>query len=327
MKPAVFYITKRGYDLALKIQALFPEADVIHFSSEKLASIWHMKRGIICIMAAGIVVRTIAPLLEDKKTDPAVVVIDEQGNYVISLLSGHLGGANDLARKIAGSIGGCAVITTASDVRGKTALDLWAKDRGLYVEDYEGLKRLSMKMLSGQRLRLFATCKINRVPDEMDVVRAPEMADMIISEQIMESNALALRPASLFAGIGCNRGTSADEIEALVKDTFDQHRLSPHSLSAIASIDLKRDEKGLNEYVRRHNLDTRFYSGNILNAIAAELNMTSSDAVQTATGALAVAEPAAIAAALESFSGCEVLIPKIKRGNATLAVARAEFTL
>ncbi|MDD2468258.1 MAG: hypothetical protein PHI97_30120, partial [Desulfobulbus sp.] len=109
--------------------------------AQVVGEVWKNYSGIICIMATGIVVRTIAPLLEDKYRDPAIVVCDELGRFAISLISGHLGGANALAKQVAEATGGQAVLTTASDVLGKTALDLWCRDRGLGVIDKEGFTR------------------------------------------------------------------------------------------------------------------------------------------------------------------------------------------
>ncbi len=327
MKVSIFYITKNGHELALRIQSLFPDGEVIRYSSERMQTVWHQGTGIICIMATGIVVRTIAPLLKDKKTDPAVVVIDEKGEYVISLLSGHLGGANALTRMIADHLGSRAVITTASDVQGKTALDLWAVEKGLHVDDFEGLKRLSMKIVQDNRIRLYSVCSISKLPVDISLVDSADEADMIITEEIMDNDAVSLRPPNLFAGIGCNRGTSADEIEMFVRDTFKGRKLSLDSLRGIASIDLKKDEQGLNEFAERFNLHTWFYSTEVLNSIAREFHIYSSRAVQAATGATAVSEPAAIAAAQDTSNNYEVLIPKIKRGNVTLAITKAEYTL
>lgn len=323
----IFYITQRGHELARKIQELFEDADVLHFSADELASRWHGSKGIICIMAAGIVVRTLAPLLQDKKSDPAVVVIDENGAFVISLLSGHLGGANELARKIAAQIGGQPVITTASDVQGRTALDLWARQRGLYVEDYEKLKRLSMKMLRGARLRLFSECTVATLPGEFELADSPEGVDIIVSERIMERDATFLRPPALFAGIGCNRGTLSGEIIELIGSVLEEHNLSLHSLRELATIDIKKDEAGISECARHLKLKVKYCSGDLLNSISTEMNMESSAAVREATGAVAVAEPAAVAAARGYSDNCELLIPKIRRGNVTLAIAKAEYTL
>jgi len=327
MKLSIFYITQKGRELAERIRAICSEVEVLRYSASAMHAAWHDRKGIVCIMAAGIVVRAIAPLIQDKKTDPAVIVIDEKGEYVVSLLSGHLGGANDLAREIANGIGGRAVITTASDVQAKTALDLWAREKGLYVEDYERLKRLSMKILEGRRLRLFSSCAISSLPDEMELTDSPDDADMIVSEKIMECGALFLRPLNLFAGIGCNRGTSADEISAMIEEAFSNNSLSLNSLKELATIDIKKDEEGLNECARWLNVRVRYYRNDVLNVISGELNMESSSAVLAATAARAVSEPAAIAAARDAADDYHLLIPKIKRGNVTLAIAKAEYTL
>lgn len=327
MRGSILFITKKGRELALKIQTAFRGAEVLRFSSQLMESRWRAGEDIVCVMAAGIVVRTIAPLLEDKKTDPAVIVIDEKGKYVISLLSGHLGGANELARKIAAHIGARPVITTASDVQGRVALDVWANEQGLRVEDYGKLKRLSMNIINEERVRLFSTCKINNIPEDIVKVDSAAAADLIVSEKIMRSNALFLRPVNLFAGIGCNRGTSAGEIVDMIQRIFDENNLSINSLNSIASIDVKRDEDGLVKCALGLGLEVQFFPGTVLNEIAEEYGITGSEMVRDATGAVAVAEPAAMAAAKGAAGISEIIIPKIKRGNVTLAIAKAEFML
>ena len=325
----IFFITSGGRVLAEKICGLYPEAEVLKFKSALFADRWQVARNIICIMAAGIVVRASAPLLKDKRTDPAVVVLDEAGQYVISLLSGHLGGANMLARDIADYLGADAVITTASDVLGKMTLDLWAMEKGLYVEDFNRLKKLSMKIVNGGKVRVFTQypIKTSHMPDEFTMVDSEERADIIISTRKKEVNALFLRPRNLYAGIGCNRGTTREEIESVIDDVFRESGLSRNSIGGLATIDIKSDEQGIIEYARARELTIGFFSKDELNRVAEENNIARSEHAAAATGAVAVAEPAAILEAIKHFGNCELTLLKQKRGNVTLAIAKAEFIL
>ncbi len=327
--PVIFYITDKGNLLAKKIAGFLPGAEIIKFNSEKFGRSWSDTNKIICIMAAAIVVRAVAPLLKDKKTDPAVIVLDEKGKNVISLLSGHIGGANKLAEEVAGFLGAEAVITTASDVQGRIALDIWAMENNLHIEDFSKLKHLSMKIVNGHKIKVRSDYSYNadNVPDEFVMVDAGEKAEMVIAEKAIDEDELLLRPKNLFAGIGCNRGTSKEEIEETVEVIFASEGLSMFSVKSIASIDLKYDEKGLVGFANDRKLNIDFFTKDELNNIAVKYNITASDAVKAATGAVAVAEPAAMLAAGKRFDKIKLLIPKQKRGNVTLAIAEAEFTL
>ena len=144
MKIGIIAITTGGRELAVRLCAMLDDATLLEKSAgEKIAGTiaknWRQYDALICIMAAGIVVRAVAPLLEDKFTDPCVVVLDEKGKHAISLLSGHIGGGNALARKVAGLLGGTAVITTSSDTLELVALDLWAQEQQLVVPDRKEL--------------------------------------------------------------------------------------------------------------------------------------------------------------------------------------------
>jgi len=147
IKTAIFYITENGSKLAQRLKGLYIEALILKYGSNVVPEIWSECKNIVFIMATGIVVRTVAPLIKDKKTDPTVVVLDEKGKYAISLLGGHLGGANDSAREIADFLGGEAVITTASDTNNMPSIDLWARDNDLTLEDWEivPIEKVSME--------------------------------------------------------------------------------------------------------------------------------------------------------------------------------------
>ncbi len=332
LSTAIFYITENGLNLAKRLRGLYPEALIEKFNSDVVRELWDEHKNLIFIMAAGIVVRTIAPLIKDKRIDPAVVVLDEAGKYAISLLSGHLGGANESAKEIAEFLKGAAVITTASDVNNLTAIDTWAAKNNLAVEDWDLMQYVATRYINSGALRVYSEIEI-ALPDEFLRVSDPRFADVLITNKkdiylkqpqcssgecsagsCRVKEQLYLRPKNLIAGIGCNSNTSADEIEDSVKCVLDESNLSLLSIHSIATIDIKGNEQGLRTFAEKYNLKIKTFTADELNSVE---GIEKSDAVFKATGANAVSEPAALLASGAS----ELLVPKQKIGNVTVAVA------
>jgi cobalt-precorrin 5A hydrolase len=165
------------------------------------------------------------------------------------------------------------------------------------------------------------------MPDEFIMVDKVGKAELIITDRIVDGDALFLRPKNLFAGIGCNRGTSKEEIEEAVMNILLEENYSINSVCGVATIDLKKDEEGLLEFASDLGLDFEFFTKDELNDTALKHNIEESGVVKAATGAVAVAEPSAILAAKKQFDNAVLIITKQKRGNVTLAIAKAEFTL
>ena len=301
-----------------------------------MAEVWGEYGSIICIMATGIVVRTIAPLLVDKYRDPAVVVCDELGRFAISLISGHLGGANALAQRVAMATGGQAVLTTASDVLGKTALDLWCREVGLTSVDKAGLTRAMGRLVDRGTLTIWSRTSLGNLPEDLVAVENRSSADLIVDYRINTSHhGTLLVPKALVMGVGCNRGTPKEVIAAAIQATCDQHQLRAEAIARLASmdlnadvvgllvaanarlasIDLKADEVGLLECAAESGLAIDFYSKDQLNQVE---GVASSAAVLRATGAKGVAEPAAL---LSAGTGARLLVAKMKWGDVTTAVA------
>lgn len=313
---SIFYITDNGKNLAERLNTLYPEARILKYVPAQVGKVWDQARTLIFIMASGIVVRTIAPLLKDKKTDPAVVVIDEKGRHVISLLSGHLGGANKRASEIAAFLGGEAVITTASDINDLPSIDIWAKENNLAIENWEMLPKVGTKLLNKRRISVYKDTEVD-LPKAFIPAEDAETTDIIISnaEMVKKKLALYLRPKDLMLGIGCNSGTSAEEIEAATRKTLADYHLSFLSVYSISTIDIKKNEPGLVSFVEKYGLKFHSYSAAELNTVK---GVTPSAAARKATGAQAVAEPAA----LLSAGGGKLVVPKQKIGNVTVAVAK-----
>ncbi|MDP2158317.1 MAG: cobalamin biosynthesis protein, partial [Nitrospirota bacterium] len=315
---AIFYVTNRGRVLAERLAGYYVGADIRKYTSKFSSQLWKKDNTLIFIMATGIVVRTIAPLVKDKKTDPAVIVMDEMGKYVISLLSGHLGGANLKAGEIAGFLGGKAVITTASDLNKLPSIDLWAKTHGLVIENWDMLPKAGTKLLNKGSISVFTEAEVD-LPEAFICTEDAVTADMVISDAAIPADrkrqTLYLRPKDLVLGIGCNSGTSAQEIEAAVRKTLTDQNLSFLSLHSIATIDIKKNEPGLVSFAEKCGLDIRVYNADMLNTVE---GVAHSHAAKKATGAQAVAEPSALLAA---GSG-QLLVHKQKIGNVTVAVAK-----
>jgi cobalt-precorrin 5A hydrolase len=283
---------------------------------EVVTQVWQEYREIVCIMATGIVVRTIAPLLQDKYRDPAIVVCDEQGRFAISLISGHLGGANALALRIAEATDGQAVLTTASDVLGRTALDLWCRDTGLIAADKNAFTRAMGRLVDGGALALWSRYPLPPLPADLRLTKDKDAADLLIDTRTDgPARGALLHPKALVFGIGCNRGTPAESIARAVAATCARHDLAPQASARLASIDLKQDEQGLLEYARQLGVPIDFYAKEQLNRVD---GVSTSAAVQRATGAKGVAEPAAL---LSAGAGSRLLVPKLKWTDVTTAVA------
>ena len=326
-KTAILYITNNGLTLAQRLTRLYPDVQVLRFKSEAVPELWNDCRNLIFIMATGIVVRTIAPLIKTKKTDPAVVVLDEKGRFAISLLSGHLGGANKIAEEIANFLGGEAIITTASDVNNMTPVDLWAEENNLVIENWELVPQIVTRGINNGAVRVYQEVEI-KLPDDFLKVLNPGFADMIITNKINHlkgseggdycgchvKGQLYLRPKNLVVGIGCNSGTPAEEIEFVVKKTLEANNLSFLSIRSIATIDKKGDETGLISFAGKYNLEIDTFTPGELNSVN---GIQKSEAAFKATGAIGVAEPAV----LLSSGADNLLLPKQKIGNVTVAVA------
>jgi cobalt-precorrin 5A hydrolase/precorrin-3B C17-methyltransferase len=317
---AIFYITGKAHSLAEEIAAYYPGARAVKFSMELLPAMWKQDSMLVFIMSSGIVVRAIAPLISDKKRDPAVVVVDENGDYVISLLSGHIGGANELAKEIATQLGAKPVITTASDLNNLPAIDLWARDNGLAIEPWDTLPKVASRLVNKGVLKVYSEKDIE-LPDGFIRESAPARADLLITKELNpgiaaddEKARLYLRPREIAIGIGCNSGVDAAEITGAVEKVLADHNLSLLSVYSIATIDNKANEPGLLEFARKCGVELISFPAEELNKVK---GVVRSETVFRAIGAYAVAAPSALLAA----GAKSLIIPKVKSGNVTVAAA------
>ncbi len=276
---------------------------------------------LIFVGAVGIAVRAIAPHCRSKATDPAVVVLDECGRFAIPLLSGHLGGANDLARRLAKVCGAVPVITTATDANGVFAVDEWAKRQHCLVAEPPRIKTVSGALLAGRTVHFASDWPIRGTPPAgVEPAGDTPQADFALTlTPALTPNALHILPRIAVLGIGCKRGTSADKLADAFAAFCAETKLAPQSITAAASIDLKKDEPGLAEFCQKQGWSLTFYTADELRAAPGQFAY--SDFVQSITGVDNVCERAAALAA-----GGPVWAHKWARNGVTFAVALRPFT-
>lgn len=275
--------------------------------------------GLIFVGAAGIAVRAIAPHLRHKSTDPAVVVVDEGGQFVIPILSGHLGGANDLAREITALIGAVPVITTATDVNGVFAVDQWARRQGLMVRNPERILSISSRLLAGETVGFFSVWPISgELPAGLRMV-SQEDAQVVLDLHRPEGDALWLYPKGVRVGMGCRRGTPVVFLRSLLEDVLTQENIPQKAVCALCTIDLKKDEAGLRELAGELQVPLLTYSAQELAQVPG--TFSSSPFVAQVTGVDNVCERAALA------SGGTLLRKKTAQDGVTIALAMEELHL
>lgn len=275
--------------------------------------------GLIFVGATGIAVRSIAPHLRHKSTDPAVVVVDEGGQFVIPILSGHLGGANDLAREMAALIGAVPIITTATDVNGVFAVDQWARRQGLLVCNPERILSVSSRLLARETVGFFSAWPIaGELPTGLSLVPR-EDAQVVLDLHRPEEVALWLCPKGIRVGMGCRRGTPETALRALLEEVLTQEGIPQKAVSALCTIDLKKDEGGLQELAQELDVPLTTYSAQELAQVPGDF--TPSLFVEQITGVDNVCERAALAC------GGTLLRHKTAKDGATVALALEELHL
>ena len=288
----------------------------------------HPCDAIIFVGATGIAVRAIASFICGKAVDPAVLVIDEAGRYVISLLSGHLGGANALARTAASLIEAEPIITTATDAESAFAVDTFAKENGFLLTDLRKAKEVSAKVLRGEKLRIYSDIPMERLVHrparhETELVPAQDIdrADIVISYRtklLNQATGLRLIAKRVHVGLGARKGVTQAEVAAAVATCLEDAGIDPRAVVALASIDLKKQEAGILAYSYESGVPFVTYTAEELRTV--EGAFAGSSFVQSVTGVANVCERAAAYAAGRS-GHAEVLVHKTIHGSVTTAVA------
>ncbi|HBG47173.1 MAG TPA: hypothetical protein DDW94_09330 [Deltaproteobacteria bacterium] len=341
----VLALTSRGLGLAEKLEDAIEGVRVVLPAELKdgglkriAASAFNTSGALVFISAIGIAIRAIAPLIKAKHLDPAVVVVDERARWSISLLSGHLGGANRLAEEVAKALGSTPVITTATDIWGLPCIEDVAKAFSLHVENPGMIKAANSAILNGRKVHIvdrdagrlkslkerfgerfrFRKSMPAELPDG-------EAVALITSERVgvakaLQRRTLILRPKELVAGVGCCRGVESVDIKGAIDLAMKEAGLSIHSLKSLATAELKRGEKGLVELAGELGISIDYYGSERLRDV--EYPTSPSRFVEQITGTGGVAEPAALLGA----GARELCLKKIKHKKVTVAIARAPFT-
>ena len=325
MNIAIFAYSRTGCKTARRICMALPEAEMLCYAVPRLAepgflplekavygAAFSEMDALIFVGAAGIAVREIAPYVRDKRTDPAVLGLDERANFVIPLLSGHIGGANALARRLAAALGATAVVTTATDVNGKFSVDTWATERGCAISDMGLAKAVSAEILE-HSVPFCSDFPIQGpLPDGLVLGESGELG-IYVGYRCSAPFMHTLRLVPRVLRVGCRRGISREAVEEAIGKVFAENRLDPAAILGVFSIDLKEHEPGLLAACAAHGWPAHFYSASQLQAVPGEF--TGSDFVRAVTGVENVCERAAF------LDAERLLVKKTACDGVTVAVA------
>jgi len=345
-KVSILAITKNGIKIGIELKKHFPNWEIFapsKFSdsnkeiawysdstSEKIVELFKNNDAIICLFSLGAVIRLIAPYLKDKKTDPAVIVIDDKTSFVISVLSGHLGGANELTQTIAQKLNATPVVTTAAEVNKTIAVDLVGREFGWKIEDDSTVTKISAFMVNEEKIGIFQDAgkrnwmkefpknvKIYQSLEEME--KSDSKGFLIISDKVLEGdflkNSVVYRPPSLVVGIGLHWDTSKENIKEGLDFCLQKFKLSEKSISKLVSIKKPEDVKGLVDIGKEMRITVEYVNREDLAGVSTP---NPSDTVKAFEGTASVSEAAAI-----KVSGGKLIVEKQKfPPNLTIAIAR-----
>ena len=352
-KIAILAITKNGIETSLKLKENFSDFDIfapMKFSddnekinwyeestSQKIVELFKNNDAIICLFSLGAVIRLIASHIKDKKTDPAVIVIDDNANFVISVLSGHLGGANELSNEIATKIGATAVITTAADVNKTIAVDLVGREFGWRIEDDSNVTRISAFMVNKEKIGVFQNKGEKewwnkKLPENITIFSDMEemknsdckgyliITNDEINDEEMLRDAVVYRIPDLVVGIGLHWDTSKDTILNGINETLKKFGLRENMIARFVSIKKDKDVIGLIELGKEMRIPVEYINREELATISTP---NPSKTVQSFEGTASVSE----AAAIKSSNG-ELIVEKQKfPPNLTVAIAKLRLNV
>lgn len=354
MRLAIISVTKKGSLLSAVIKEKLAGNDIDLFvkAEKNLATVpvreydnltkllqqyWQKYDGFIFIMATGIVVRVIAPYIIHKSVDPAIVCLDEQGKFVISLLAGHLGGANILAEKVAATIAHAqVVITTASDVNNILTPDVLARSLNLRVDDFSALKTINSLLVEGKNILYLIDPDFPELVEHWRSLKnipwqllSPELIVdsqisglVIISDKVQTMLAelslpsLKLIPKKNIVGIGCRRGVSFEQLDIALQEACTRAKIEPQSIEAFTSAWVKQDEQGLLQLAREKKLPITFYSAQDIQNSIEKNKLIESDFVKQEIGVGNICEATAL------IQQGKLILKKTKLSGITIAIMR-----
>ena len=354
---ALVAITKHGTELAKKLQAAMPEAELLvaekfasaapgatvmkETVSKEIARWFHMYEEICFVISLGAVVRMIAPVLKDKHTDPGVVCVDDRGRFAVSVLSGHVGGGNAFCERVAEALGATAVVTTASDVGKTIPVDILGRELGWTTEGEENITRVSASVVNEEPVAFVQEAgekgwwtrdvplpkTIRMFPSWEEVDPASYKAFLVVSDRLREAfpqgiqdRLVLYRPRSLVLGVGCDRGVPEAALFEAVDATLREAGVSVRSVRNVATIDIKENEPAINALCERRAWPLVTFTRDELNETFGKVRIPNPSAVvKKYTGTPGVSEPSA----LRSAGVAGLLVEKRKfPPGITVAVAR-----
>jgi len=345
-KISVLAITKNGINIGEKLKKLFPNWEIFapvklsnqnksitwysEPTSDKIIELFKNSNALICLFSLGAVIRLIAPHLKDKKTDPAVIVIDDKTNFVISVLSGHIGGANELTQEISEKLNALPVITTAADVNKTIAVDLVGREFGWKIDDDTTVTKISAHMVNAESIGVFQQTNnqkwYKQLPKNVTIYnnleelkKSNSKAHLIISDEIIDNElsqeSVIYRPQSLVIGIGLHWDTTKDTIKEGIEHCLKKFNLSSKSIAKLVSIKKPEDVQGLIDLGKEMQVPVEYVDREELAEI---ITPNPSTTVKAFEGTASVSEAAAI-----KVSKGELIVEKQKfPPNLTVAIAR-----
>ena len=310
MKIAILSVSKKGYDLSFKIKDLLDKdsiiikCDIYHKDVKNTFNLlFYEYDAIIAIMASGILIRSISHLLESKTTDPAILNIDDNGNFVISMLSGHLGGANQLTSKIAGLIDATPVITTSTDVNKKLGIDVLAKDLYLSIDNTKEILHFNKSILEGKEISftvnsdgnydyLFEYLNNNTLEMGVSIYFSSRIDDGEIEAEC-DNHKIILKERKIVFGIGCRRGKSCNEIKKAIDVVLNDLNMDISRIDMLSSAEIKKDEMGILDLSKKLDIPVNFVDLDKLKLFKSN-DIQKSDFVMSKFGIPGVCEPSAL---------------------------------
>jgi len=277
--------------------------------------------GFIFVGASGIAVRYIAPHIKSKDVDPAVVLMDEFGNYTISLLSGHLGGANELTIEISGLMGSTPIITTATDINDKFAIDMWTKYANCKIIDISKIKEVSSQILAGNKVSIYSGFPFEgKMPEELTLEKKELGICVSLNDELKPfNNTFNVVPKIVTLGVGCRKNTNSKAFEKFILDKLKEERISIAAIERIGSIDLKAYETCILEFADKYGIPFETATAEELNQVAGIFE--GSDFVKSVTGVDSVCERSAV-----KFSqGGKIILSKQSHSGMTMALAMRDW--